>query len=64
MSEKEELGRHTEAMHGAFCDEIRRIFDWNKEYYGWGHKTLRIVQIKSTWIVHPMLLGTLKWIIN
>jgi len=30
-------------MHEKFCDEIVRIFNNNKEYYGWGDKTLRII---------------------
>lgn len=41
--EGEEFERKVDEMHGAFCEEITRIFERNKEHYGWGHKTLRIV---------------------
>lgn len=30
-------------MHKAFCKEIIRVFDRNKEHYGWKDKTLRLV---------------------
>ena len=43
MLDDDELNRRVHEMHGAFCDEIVRIFDRNKDHYGWGHKSLRIV---------------------
>ena len=43
MLESGDLDQRVQAMHDAFCDEIVRIFDRNKDHYGWGHKTLRIV---------------------
>ena len=41
--ERDDLNQRVNNMHDAFCDEIMRIFDRNKEHYGWGHKSLRIV---------------------
>ncbi|KAL3804509.1 hypothetical protein HJC23_002548 [Cyclotella cryptica] len=43
MLEGDDFHRRVQDMHDAFCSEIVRIFDRNKENYGWGHKTLRIV---------------------
>lgn len=30
-------------MHQQFCDELLRIFDRNKDSYGWHNKTLKIL---------------------
>lgn len=38
-----EFEQKVQEMHDAFCDEVIRIFENNKEYYGWGDKTLRLV---------------------
>lgn len=43
MLENDDLNQRVREMHDAFCDEIVRIFDRNKEHYGWDHKTLKIV---------------------
>ncbi|KAL7543630.1 hypothetical protein ACHAWF_007429 [Thalassiosira exigua] len=40
---REEFDRRVQEMHRAFCDELVRIFDRNKSYYGWEDKTLRLV---------------------
>lgn len=32
-----------EAAHAEFCRALSDLFDRYKFYYGWGHKTLRIV---------------------
>lgn len=37
------LDQQAQDMHDRFCDEIIRIFDRNKEHYGWGNKTIRLV---------------------
>lgn len=39
----DEFDEQVKQMHEAFCNEIIRIFDRNKEHYGWKDKTLRIV---------------------
>ena len=38
-----EFNELTDQMHQRFCDELTGIFERHKHYYGWGHKTLRIV---------------------
>lgn len=38
-----EFDEQVQKMHGAFCDEVMRIFDRNKGHYGWENKTLRLV---------------------
>ena len=43
MLDNDDFNQRIHDMHDAFCDEIVRIFDRNKEHYGWGHKSLRIV---------------------
>ncbi|KAL7478585.1 hypothetical protein ACHAW6_004377 [Cyclotella cf. meneghiniana] len=43
LLESDDFNKRVQDMHDAFCNEIARIFDRNKEHYGWGHKTLRIV---------------------
>ena len=35
--------QHAQDMHDRFCDEVMRIFERNREHYGWGNKTLRVV---------------------
>lgn len=30
-------------MHKQFCDELLRIFERNKDSYGWNHKTLKLL---------------------
>ncbi len=37
------LDQQAQDMHHRFCDEIIRIFENNKEHYGWGNKTIRLV---------------------
>lgn len=39
----EEFNQQVQDMHDAFCTEILRIFDRNKEHYGWKNKLLRII---------------------
>jgi 2-acylglycerol O-acyltransferase 2 len=35
-------------MHAKFCQELLRLFEAHKESYGWGRKTLRILQGSSS----------------
>ena len=37
------LEEQAQEMQRRFCDEIIRIFDNNKEHYGWGNKSIRWV---------------------
>lgn len=37
------LDQQAQEMHHRFCDEIIRIFENNKEHYGWGNKMIRLV---------------------
>jgi hypothetical protein len=39
----EQLDKLVQQMHIAFCNEIKRVFDRNKGYYGWENKTLIFV---------------------
>jgi len=32
-----------DVMHTQFCDELLRIFERNKDSYGWHHKTLKLL---------------------
>ena len=43
MLDSGDFNQRAQDMHDAFCEEIIRIFDRNKEHYGWANKTLRIV---------------------
>jgi len=40
---EEQFDERVQQMHDTFCKEIIRIFDRNKEHYGWKDKTLRLV---------------------
>ncbi|CAB9503050.1 wax alcohol acyltransferase 2 [Seminavis robusta] len=33
----------TKELHQQFCEELMRMFENNKEVYGWGHKVLHLV---------------------
>ena len=37
------LDEQAQEMHHQFCDEIMRIFENNKDHYGWGNKSIRLV---------------------
>lgn len=37
------LDQQAQEMHHRFCDEIVRIFENNKDHYGWGNKSIRLV---------------------
>ena len=37
------FNQQAQDMHDRFCDEVMRIFERNREHYGWGNKTLRVV---------------------
>lgn len=39
----EVFDQQAQEMHHRFCDEIIRIFENNKEHYGWGNKSIRLV---------------------
>jgi len=39
----EEFREQVDALHNAFCQEIRRIFERYKVYYGWEDKRLNII---------------------
>eukprot|EP00577_Skeletonema_sp_RCC1716_P011341 CAMPEP_0113423902 /NCGR_PEP_ID=MMETSP0013_2-20120614/29294_1 /TAXON_ID=2843 ORGANISM="Skeletonema costatum, Strain 1716" /NCGR_SAMPLE_ID=MMETSP0013_2 /ASSEMBLY_ACC=CAM_ASM_000158 /LENGTH=423 /DNA_ID=CAMNT_0000311849 /DNA_START=109 /DNA_END=1380 /DNA_ORIENTATION=- /assembly_acc=CAM_ASM_000158 len=41
--ESGELDEQAQEMHHRFCDEIMRIFENNKDHYGWGNKSIRLV---------------------
>ena len=43
MEGGEEFDERVQEMHDAFCNEITRIFERNKDHYGWGNKNLRLV---------------------
>jgi len=34
-----------ERMQQQFCDELLRIFERNKDSYGWHHKTLKLLKL-------------------
>lgn len=43
IEDSPEFNELTDQFHERFCDQLKDIFDRHKNYYGWGHKTLRIV---------------------
>lgn len=38
-----DMEKQLDELYSKFCDELVHIFERNKESYGWGHKTLRII---------------------